>query len=70
MLFVVLNKCLGEDTKGEEIGMYWVSLMLGVTTFLGLGTIWIAWFTINGIVLNVGWGSEGGPKLSTKYHDH
>jgi len=43
--------------------------MLGVTKLLGLGIVWIAGFTISGVVLTIDWGSEGGPKLSIKSHN-
>jgi len=40
--------------------------MLGVTKLLGIGIVWITGFTINGVVLNADWGSEGGPNFSIK----
>lgn len=49
--------------------MYWVLLVLGVTRLLRPGIFWVAGFTINSVVLIVDWGSEGGPKVSTKAHD-
>lgn len=69
MLFGVLAKGPVADTKGVENGMYWVPLMLGVTKLLGLGIVWIARFTVSGVVLTVDWGSAGGPKLYTKSHE-